>query len=73
MMDSILVWNAVALEAVRVSHCAPGKREHNGPTLSSRAPTKTPGKEAAEKVQDDFPGASKKDESGTKESDAFKP
>jgi vanadium chloroperoxidase len=37
MMDSILFWNAVALEAVRVSHSDPGKRAQNGPTLSSRA------------------------------------
>jgi hypothetical protein len=29
--------------------------------------------EETEKVQGEFPGASKKDESGTKESDAFKP
>jgi vanadium chloroperoxidase len=37
MMDSILFWNAVALEADRVSHSEPDKREQNGPTLSSRA------------------------------------
>jgi vanadium chloroperoxidase len=37
MMDSILFWNAVALEANRVSHTDPDKREQNGPTLSSRA------------------------------------
>src|SRR5215204_3723 len=37
MMDSILFWNAVALEAVRVSHSDPGRREQLGPTLSSRA------------------------------------
>ncbi len=37
MMDSILFWNAVALEANRVSHSDPGKREQTGPTLSSRA------------------------------------
>lgn len=37
MMDSILLWNAVALEANRVSHSDPDKREQNGPTLSSRA------------------------------------
>jgi len=37
MMDSILVWNAVALEADRVAHSDPDKREQNGPTLSSRA------------------------------------
>jgi membrane-associated phospholipid phosphatase len=37
MMDSILFWNAVALEANRVSHSDPDKREQNGPTLSSRA------------------------------------
>jgi vanadium chloroperoxidase len=36
-MDSILFWNAVALEANRVSHTDPDKREQNGPTLSSRA------------------------------------
>lgn len=36
-MDSILFWNAVALEAVKVSHTDPDKREQNGPTLSSRA------------------------------------
>jgi vanadium chloroperoxidase len=37
MIDSILFWNAVALEAVRVSHSEPGRRAQNGPTLSSRA------------------------------------
>lgn len=37
MQDSILFWNAVALEAVRVSHSDPDKRQQNGPTLSSRA------------------------------------
>jgi vanadium chloroperoxidase len=37
MMDSILFWNAVALEANRISHSDPDKREQNGPTLSSRA------------------------------------
>lgn len=37
MMDSILFWNAVALEADRVAHSDPGRREQNGPTLSSRA------------------------------------
>lgn len=36
-MDSILFWNAVALEANRVSHTDPDKREQNGPTLSARA------------------------------------
>lgn len=36
-MDSILFWNAVALEANRVSHSDPAKREQNGPVLSSRA------------------------------------
>lgn len=36
-MDSILFWNAVALEAVKVSHTDPDKREQNGPTLSTRA------------------------------------
>lgn len=35
--DSILFWNAVALEANRVSHSDPDKREQTGPTLSSRA------------------------------------
>src|SRR5688572_1984557 len=35
--DSILFWNAVALEANRVSHTDPDKREQTGPTLSSRA------------------------------------
>ncbi|HEX8564344.1 MAG TPA: hypothetical protein VF648_01655 [Pyrinomonadaceae bacterium] len=37
MQDSILFWNAVALEANRISHSDPDKREQNGPTLSSRA------------------------------------
>lgn len=37
MMDSILFWNAAALEANRVSHSDPDKREQNGPTLSARA------------------------------------
>lgn len=37
MTDSILFWNAVSLEANRVSHSDPDKREQNGPTLSSRA------------------------------------
>jgi vanadium chloroperoxidase len=37
MTDSILFWNAVSLEADRVSHSDPDKREQNGPTLSSRA------------------------------------
>jgi membrane-associated phospholipid phosphatase len=37
MRDSILFWNAVSLEANRVSHSDPDKREQNGPTLSSRA------------------------------------
>lgn len=37
MADSILFWNAVTLEANRVSHSDPDKREQNGPTLSSRA------------------------------------
>lgn len=36
-MDSILFWNGIALEAVKVSHTDPAKREQNGPTLSSRA------------------------------------
>jgi len=37
MADSILFWNAVALEANRVSHSDPAKGEQQGPTLSSRA------------------------------------
>jgi vanadium chloroperoxidase len=37
MPDSILFWNAVALEANRISHSDPDKRQQNGPTLSSRA------------------------------------
>jgi vanadium chloroperoxidase len=37
VQDSILFWNAVALEANRLSHSDPDKREQNGPTLSSRA------------------------------------
>ena len=37
MADSILFWNAVALEANRVSHSDPDKREQNGPPLSARA------------------------------------
>jgi membrane-associated phospholipid phosphatase len=37
MQDSILFWNAVALEANRISHSDPDKREQNGPTLSARA------------------------------------
>lgn len=37
MTDSILFWNAVALEANRVSHSDPSKMEQTGPTLSSRA------------------------------------
>ena len=37
MSDSILFWNAVALEADRIAHTDPDKREQNGPTLSSRA------------------------------------
>lgn len=36
MIDSILFWNEVALEANRVSH-TDGSKEQNGPTLSSRA------------------------------------
>lgn len=36
MMDSILFWNEVALEANRVSH-TDGNMEQTGPTLSSRA------------------------------------
>ena len=35
-MDAILYWNAVALEANRVSH-SNGKNEQTGPTLSARA------------------------------------
>jgi hypothetical protein len=35
-MDSILIWNQVALEANRVSHTN-GKNEQTGPALSSRA------------------------------------
>lgn len=35
--DSILFWNAVALEAIRVSHSDPDKKEQTGPVLSSRA------------------------------------
>ncbi len=37
MKDSILFWNAVALEANRVSFSDPAKAEQQGPTLSSRA------------------------------------
>lgn len=37
MADWTLIWNEVALEANRVSHTEVGKREQNGPTLSSRA------------------------------------
>ncbi len=37
MTDSILFWNAVALEANRVSHSDPSKMEQTGPPLSSRA------------------------------------
>lgn len=37
MQDSILFWNAVALEANRVSFSDPAKAEQQGPTLSSRA------------------------------------
>ena len=37
MEDSILFWNAVALEANRVSHSDPAKMEQTGPPLSSRA------------------------------------
>jgi vanadium chloroperoxidase len=36
MIDAILFWNEVALEANRVSH-TDGSKEQNGPTLSSRA------------------------------------
>lgn len=36
MTDPILLWNAVALEANRVSHTN-GQNEQTGPTLSSRA------------------------------------
>ncbi|NJQ96594.1 MAG: hypothetical protein HC784_00530 [Hydrococcus sp. CSU_1_8] len=37
MVDSILFWNEVALEANKISHTDDSKREQNGPTLSSRA------------------------------------
>ncbi|MBV8858254.1 MAG: phosphatase PAP2 family protein [Acidobacteria bacterium] len=37
MQDSILFWNAVALEANRVSHSDPGRMEQTGPPLSARA------------------------------------
>lgn len=37
MTDSILFWNAAALEANRISHSDPAKGEQTGPTLSSRA------------------------------------
>jgi Vanadium chloroperoxidase N-terminal domain len=37
LMDPILFWNDVALEANRVSHTDPEKGEQKGPTLSSRA------------------------------------
>ena len=37
MQDSILFWNAVTLEANRVSHSDPGRRQQTGPALSSRA------------------------------------
>ena len=37
MEDSILFWNAIALEANRISHSDADKREQNGPALSSRA------------------------------------
>jgi vanadium chloroperoxidase len=37
MTDSILFWNAVALEANRVSHSDPAKGEQTGPPLSARA------------------------------------
>ncbi len=37
MQDSILFWNAVALEANRVSHSDPAKMEQTGPPLSARA------------------------------------
>ncbi|MDQ3180443.1 MAG: hypothetical protein M3Q33_07980, partial [Acidobacteriota bacterium] len=37
MQDSILFWNAVALEANRVSHSDPAKAEQTGPPLSARA------------------------------------
>jgi hypothetical protein len=36
-MDPILVWNAVALEANKVSHTDPQKGQQTGPPLSSRA------------------------------------
>jgi hypothetical protein len=37
MTDSILFWNAVALEANRLSHSDPDKKEQTGPPLSARA------------------------------------
>lgn len=37
MIDPILFWNEVALEANRVSHTDDNKRQENGPALSSRA------------------------------------
>jgi hypothetical protein len=37
MMDPILFWNDVALEANRVDHTDADKKEQAGPTLSSRA------------------------------------
>ena len=37
MMDPILFWNDVSLEANRVSHTDADKKEQTGPTLSSRA------------------------------------
>ncbi|HYI41577.1 MAG TPA: hypothetical protein VE053_14795 [Allosphingosinicella sp.] len=37
MQDAILFWNAVALEASRISHSDPDKRQQNGPVLSARA------------------------------------
>lgn len=37
MPDSILIWNAVALEANRISHTESAKMEQTGPPLSTRA------------------------------------
>lgn len=37
MPDSILIWNAVVLEANRISHTESSKMEQAGPPLSARA------------------------------------
>lgn len=37
MPDSILIWNAVALKANRISHTNNDKMEQAGPPLSARA------------------------------------